>query len=98
MSNSLMWANWALFLNFCINHQPTHPATKTIRAHICSAINPTVFPRKLKIAPTLTTIAGNASTAFPASILSVFASLFNHFFKTPLSFGGEPPVFLPHVF
>ena len=55
-------------------------------------MNPTAFPRKLKIAPaTLPTIAGNASTAFPANRLSAFASLSNYFFKTPLSFGGELP-------
>ena len=46
------------------------------------------FPRKLKIAPkTLPTIAGNASTVFPASLLSASASLHNHL----SSFGGEPP-------
>ena len=41
---------------------------------------------------TLPTKAGIASTAFPASLLSASANLSNHFFKTPLSFGGEPPV------
>ena len=46
-----------------------------------------------KIAPTtLPTIAGNASTAFPASLLSASANLSNHFFRISLSFGGEPPV------
>ena len=71
-------------------HQP-YTNTKTIRAHVCSVANPTTFPRKLKIAPTtIPTIAGNASTAFPASLLSALASLCNHFFKTPWSFGGEP--------
>ena len=50
------------------------------------------FLRKLKIAPTtLPTTAGNASTAFPGSLLSVFANLSNHVFKTPLSFAVEPP-------
>ena len=54
---------------------------------------PVDFPRKLKIASTtLPTIAGNASTAFPASLLSAFANLSNHFFKIPSSFGVEPPV------
>ena len=49
------------------------------------------FPRKLKIAPTiLSTIPGNASTAFPASLLSASAYLSNHFFKVPSSFGEEP--------
>ena len=68
------------------------PTTKTIKAHVCSATNPTTFPRKLKIAPTaLPTMAGNASTAFPASLLSASASLSNHFFRVPLSFDGEPP-------
>ena len=59
-------------------------AIKAIRAHVCSATNPTAFPGKLKIAPTtLPTIAGNASTAFLASLLSAFARLSNQFFKTP---------------
>ena len=51
------------------------------------------FPRKLKITPTtLPTIACNASTAFPASLLSASANLSNHFFKVPSSFGGEATV------
>ena len=59
----------------------------------CSATNLTAFLKKLKIAPTtLPTIAGNASTIFPASLLSASASLPNHFFKIPSSFGGEPPI------
>ena len=54
------------------------------------------FARKLKIAPTtLHTLAGNASTTFPASLLSAFANLSNHFLNTPSSFGVEPPVPLP---
>ena len=78
-------AKTKLFLTFCINHQPTSPATKTIKAHVCSG--------KLKIVPTtLPTIADNASTAFPASLLSAFANLSNHFFRIPSSFGGETPV------
>ena len=40
---------------------------------------------------TLPTIAGNASTAFPASLLSVSANVSNHFFKVPQPFPGEPP-------
>ena len=85
-------AKTKLFKTFCINHQPTSPPTKTIKGYVCSATNPTTFPRKLKIAPkALPTIAGNSSTAFPASLLSVFASLSNHFFNTPSSFGGGPP-------
>ena len=68
------------------------PTTKTIKAHVCSATNPTASPRKFKMARiTLPTMEGNASTAFPASLLSVSASLSNHFFKAPLSFGREPP-------
>ena len=48
--------------------------------------------KKLKMAPkALPTIAGNASTAFPAGLFRASASLFNHLFKTPLSFDGEPP-------
>ena len=57
-----------------------------------SATNPTAFPRKLKITPTTPpTIAGTALMPFAASLLSASASLFNHFFKIPLSFGGELP-------
>ena len=97
MSTFLMWANWVyFFLTFCINHSPISSSTKTVRAHACSATNPTAFPRKLKIAPTaLPTIAVNASTAFPASLLSASANLSNHFFKTPSYFGIESPVPLP---
>ena len=63
---------------------------------MCSATNPTTFARRLKIAATtLPTIAGNASMAFPASLLTAFASLSNHFFKIPSSFGGEPPALPP---
>ena len=81
---------------FCINHQPISPATKTIKAHVCSATNPTTFPRKFRMAPTtLPMMGGNASAAFPASLLKASASLSNHFFKVPLSFDGEPHVPLP---
>ena len=70
--------------------------TETISVNVRSATNPTVFPRKLKIAPTaLPTMTGNASKVFPASLLSIFANLPNHFFNAPSSFGGEPPVPLP---
>ena len=78
--------------NLCINHTPLSPTTKTIKAHVCSATNPTALPKKLKMASTtLPTMAGIASTAFPASLFSASASLFNQFFKTSSSFGGEPP-------
>ena len=81
-----------ILFNLCINHQQMSPTTKTIKAHVCSATNPTAFPRKLKIALTkLPMMAGNVSAAFPASLLSVPANLSNHFFKVPLSFDGEPP-------
>ena len=79
------------FLTFCINHSPMGPATKTIKAYICSAANPTALLKTLKIMPTpLPTIAGNASTAVLASLFSEYASLFNHLFKTPSFFDGEP--------
>ena len=80
------------FLTFCMNHTPISPATKTIKVHVFSAKNPTVLPKKLKIAPaTLTKTVGNASTAFLACHLIVSASLFNHLFKTLSFFDGEPP-------
>ena len=50
------------------------------------------LPKKLRMASTtLPTMAGNASTAFPASLLSASANLSNHFFKSPSFFDGEPP-------
>ena len=80
------------FLTFCMNHTPISPATKTIKVHVFSAKNPTALPKKLKIAPaTLTKIVSNASTAFLACHLIASASLFNHLFKTPSFFDGEPP-------
>ena len=76
----------------CINHTLISPATKTIKAHVCSTTNPMAFPKKPRMAPTtLPTIARNASTAFTASLLSASANLSNHFFKAPLSFVGGPP-------
>ena len=69
------------------------PTTKTIRADVYSATDPTALPKKLKMTPTtLPAMAGNTSTGFPASLLSASANLYNYFFKTPLYFGGEPPV------
>ena len=54
------------------------------------------FQENIKRAPTtLPTTAGKASTAFPASLLSASANLFNHFFRVPQPFDGEPPVTLP---
>ena len=82
-----------LLSTLCISHTTVSPATKTIKVRGCSATNPMAFPRKRNIAPTtLPMMAGNASVAFPVSLLSASASLFNHFFKTPSSFHGKPPV------
>ena len=67
------------------------PATKTIRAHVCSATNSTAFPRKLKVAPaTLPMITINSTAAFPASLLSASASLSNHFSGLPASWWRAP--------
>ena len=67
-------------------------ATKTIKPHICSAVNPAALPRRRKVTrTTFPTIAGNDSTAFQASLLRGFGSLFNKFFKVPLSFGEDDP-------
>ena len=41
-------AKTLLFLTFFINHTPISPVAKTIRVHVCSATNPTAFPRKRK--------------------------------------------------
>ena len=60
------------------------PVRKKIKAHVCSATNPMALPKKLKMTPaTLPTIAGNASTVIPASLLSASSSLSNQFFKIP---------------
>lgn len=48
-----------------MTHIQKSPGTKTVKAHVCSAANPTALPRKFKMAlPTLPTIADNASIAF----------------------------------
>ena len=66
MSTSLSTGKDLILFNPCINHTPISPARKTVKAHVFSVTNPTAFPRKLKIAPTiLPMIAGNASAAFP---------------------------------
>ena len=55
-------------------HQPytNEPCKKTIKAHACLATNPKALLKKLKMAPTtFPTIAGNASTAFSASLFWV---------------------------
>ena len=60
--------------------------------YVLQQIQRRLLDKKLKMTlTTLPTIAGNATTAFPASLLSASANLFNHLFKTPSSFGGEPP-------
>ena len=74
-----------------MRHTPVSPGTKIIKAHLWSATNPTGLLETLKIAPTtLSTIAGNASIVFPTSLLSASAILFNHLFKTPSFYDGEP--------
>ena len=87
------------FKLFASTIPPINSATKIIKAHVCSATNPTGLPRKLKITPTtLPTIAGNASTALPARLLRSSTSLFSHIFKAPSTFGGEaglPPPLPP---
>ena len=52
-------------------HQPyTNKPRNKNKAHVCSTTNPTTLHKKLKMAPTtLPMIAGNESTAFPASLL-----------------------------
>ena len=75
-----------------MTHIQKSPGTKTVKAHVFSAANPTALPRKFKMAlPTLQTIADNASIAFPASVFKASTSLFNHFFKLLLSFGKDIP-------
>ena len=75
-------------------HQPY--TNKSCNKNACSPTNPTALLKKLRVAPTtLPTIAGNASTAFPESLLSVFANLSNHFFKAPSSFGEQAEPLTP---
>ena len=68
------------------------PATKIIKALVCSVTNPTLLQIKLKItSPSFPARAENASTIFPVGLPRTPASLFNHFFKAPSSFGRENP-------
>lgn len=53
---------------------------KTVKAHVCSATNSEPLSRKLKLSQiSITTVAGNTSTAFLASLFKASASLFIHF-------------------
>ena len=73
-------------LLFYLLHQPypNKSSSKTLKVHVCSATNPNVYPRKLRIAlKTLSRKVYNATKAFPASLLRTSASLINQFFKTP---------------
>ena len=83
---SLLQISWkkvcVYFFSFCISNTPTMSAAKIIRAHVWSTTNSSVLPRKITIAPT---------TVLPVSLLRASAGLFNHFFKTPFSFGGNYP-------
>ena len=54
----------------CINSTPISPATKTVKAHVCSATNPTVLPKKLRMAPTTLPMMGQAMLQQP--FLQVF--------------------------
>ena len=82
---------------FSFLHQPyTKKCFNKNKIHVCSSTNRTAVPKRLKMAPTiLPTIASNALTAFPASLLSASASLFNQLIKVPSSFGGKPPTLPP---
>ena len=100
--------NLTLCLLFYFLHKPSpNTSCNKNKAQVCSTTNPTALSGKLKISlTTLPTIAGNSSTAFPASLLRASNSLFSHFlrffyllvkkilshfFKIPSSFGGEDP-------
>ena len=69
----------------------SHPP-RSFTAKVCSAINPTALPEKLRILSTmLPTTTGNTSTALPASFLRASASLLHYFFQSLSSFGREDP-------
>ena len=75
---------YVYFLIFYINYTSIIPTTEIIRAHFFIAINP-----KFKIIPKFTivpTIESNASLALATNHKRVFASLFDHFFKSFLLF------------
>ena len=75
-SRKVLYVGWILrttkkfflacfFDTLCINHTPISPATKTIKAHECSATNPTALPNKHRMAPTtLPTMAGMLQQPF----------------------------------
>ena len=58
------------------------PGTKTVIAYLCSTTDPTAFLTNFEIAPTaLSTIAGNASTDFSASVSGHLLALLTAFLR-----------------
>ena len=81
-----------LFLTFCINHTPKIPAIKTIRAHVCSATNPTALPKKLRWHQQHF-LRWQVMPQRPSPrVFWVHLLTYLTIFSRPLSFGGEPPV------
>ena len=91
---------YVYFFTFCINHTPNKPGNKSNQIPGIFSNKSNNLAKKLKTAP----ITENVSTVIPASSLRASASLFNHFFKVTLSFGGDvseqagsPPLLKPPV-
>lgn len=78
------------FLIFYINHILISTGTKTVKSYAFSATNLKIFPENLKRHQQhFPWIAGNNSTALPASLFRVSARLSDHFFQSPLSFDED---------
>ena len=67
---------------FCVKHTPISPAARAIKAQVCWATNINSFAKK-------TQKDTNSFIPSPASLLRVSASLSNHFYKAPFSFGWD---------
>lgn len=81
------WAtNLALYHPYvficCTKHTPISPATRTIKAQVCSATNLNSFGKKNQKGT-------NSFIASPVSLLGASATLFSHVYKAPLYFGWD---------
>ena len=87
-----LWTKWLWVRVQLQSRTLLSPATKAIKALVCSVTNPTLLQIKLKItSAAFPARAENASTTFPVSLPRTPASFFNHFFKAPSSFRWENP-------
>lgn len=75
---------------------------KTVKAHVCSATNSEPLSRKLKLSQiSITTVAGNTSTAFLASLFKAvypfFRKISSFVGDSPEAAGSPSPVCIPAI-